>query len=80
MVFIIRAPLRCLGFYLLFNLIMTVRSGAEQDNNPKHSDKATQEFLRLHGSVPDWSRLSPELSLTEDVIDLLKTGLKAKSP
>lgn len=72
MCFIICARLQRFGFYLLFNLIQTIRSEVEQDNNPKHSDKAIQEFKRLNGSVLDCSSPSPELSLTQRGIDLLK--------
>uniref|UniRef100_A0A8C5P8K5 Transposase n=1 Tax=Leptobrachium leishanense TaxID=445787 RepID=A0A8C5P8K5_9ANUR len=51
------------------------------DNDPKHTAKATKEFLKgQKWNVIQWSSQSPDLNPIEHAFHLLKTKLKGKCP
>ncbi len=51
------------------------------DNDPKHTAKTTQEFLKVKKwNILQWPSQSPDFNPTEHAFHLLKTKLKAESP
>ncbi len=53
----------------------------QMDNDPKHTAKATQEFLKVKTwIILQWPSQSPELNPIEHAFHLLKTKLKAERP
>ncbi len=51
------------------------------DNGPKHTAKATQEFLKVKKwIIRQWPSQSPDLNLIEHAFHVLKTKLKAERP
>ncbi len=51
------------------------------DNDPKHTEKATEEFLKVKKwIILQWASQSPDLNLIEHAFHLLKTKLKAERP
>ena len=50
------------------NLLPSVRALKKHDNNPKHTARATKEWLRKkHLKVLEWPRQSPDLNPIEKV-------------
>ncbi len=57
------------------------RFRVQMDNDPKHTGKATKEFLKgKKWTVMQWPSPSPDLNLIEHAFYLLKTKLKGKCP
>ncbi len=53
----------------------------QKDNDPKHTAKATQEFLKVKKwNIPQWPSQSPDLNPIEHAFHLLKTKLEAERP
>ncbi len=51
------------------------------DNDPKHTARATLEFLMVkRWNILQWLSQSPDLNLIEHAFHLLKTKLKAERP
>ncbi len=51
------------------------------DDDPNHSAKATQEFLKVkQWNILQWPSHSPDLNPIEHAFHLLKTKLKAERP
>ncbi len=54
---------------------------AQIDDDPKHTAKATQEFLKvMKWNILQWPSHSPDLKPIEHAFHLLKTKLKAAQP
>ncbi len=51
----------------------------QMDDDPKHTEKATQEFLKVERWM-QWPSQSPDLYPIEHAFNLLKTKLKAERP
>ncbi len=57
------------------------RFTVQMDNDPKHTAKATKEFLKgKKWTVMQWPRQSPDPNPIEHAFHLLKTKLKGKRP
>lgn len=57
------------------------RFTVQMDNDPKHTAKATQEFIRAKKwNIMQWPSQSPDLNPIEHAFHLLKTRLKAERP
>ncbi len=53
----------------------------QMDDDPKHTAKATQEFLKVKKwNILQWPSQSPDLNPTEHAFYLLKPKLKAERP
>ncbi len=53
----------------------------QMDNDPKHTAKATQEFLKVKKwIILQWPSQSPDLNPIKHEFHLLKTKLKAERP
>uniref|UniRef100_A0A4W5MKP2 Tc1-like transposase DDE domain-containing protein n=1 Tax=Hucho hucho TaxID=62062 RepID=A0A4W5MKP2_9TELE len=53
----------------------------QQDNNPKHTAKTTQEWLRDKSlNVLEWPSQSPDLNLIEYLWKVLKIAVEQRSP
>ncbi len=53
----------------------------QMDDDPKHTAKATQEFLKVKKwNILQWPRQSPDLNPIEHAFHLLQTKLKAERP
>ncbi len=51
------------------------------DDDPKHTAKATQEFLKVKKlNILQWPSQSPDFKPIEHAFHLLKTKLKAERP
>ncbi len=53
----------------------------QMDDDPKHTAKATQEFLKAKKwNILQWPSQSPDCNLIENAFHSLKTKLKAERP